>query len=127
MIMSIRMNSDIPIYKQLVRQIVNGIADGSLSPGEQLPTVRALAEEIGVNVMTVNKAYQSLKKDGYIEADRRNGARVKTKIVQKGEISSDTLEALQNIIMEAKVKGVTEDAFIQKCREFYNLGKENMQ
>ena len=126
MIMSIRMNSDIPIYKQLVRQIVNGIADGSLTPGEQLPTVRALAEEIGVNVMTVNKAYQSLKKDGYIEADRRNGARVKTKIVQKGEISPDNLEVLQNIIMEAKVNGVTKEAVIQKCRDFYNLEKENV-
>ena len=58
--------SEIPIYKQIRNQIVLGISDGRLQPGEQLPTVRALAEEIGINSMTVNKAYALLKQEGYI-------------------------------------------------------------
>ncbi len=58
MVLVIDDSSDIPIYQQLRNQIVMGISDGRLKPGEQLPTVRALAEEIGVNAMTVNKAYR---------------------------------------------------------------------
>ena len=66
-----------PLYLQIRNQIIQGISDGRLTPGEQLPTVRALATEIGINTMTVSKAYQTLKQEGYIQADRRNGARVK--------------------------------------------------
>ena len=61
MIISINEMSEIPIYQQIRNQIVQGISDGRLSPGEQLPTVRGLAEEIGINSMTVNKAYSLLK------------------------------------------------------------------
>ena len=64
MVLVIDDSSDIPIYQQLRNQIVMGISDGRLKPGEQLPTVRALAEEIGVNAMTVNKAYRLLKQEG---------------------------------------------------------------
>ena len=52
MIISINEMSEIPIYQQIRNQIVQGISDGRLSPGEQLPTVRGLAEEIGINSMT---------------------------------------------------------------------------
>ena len=55
MVIEIRDGSDVPIYLQLRNQIVAGISDGRLSPGEKLPTVRALAEELGINAMTVNK------------------------------------------------------------------------
>ena len=75
MIISINEMSEIPIYQQIRNQIVQGISDGRLSPGEQFPTVRGLAEEIGINSMTVNKAYSLLKQEGYIFADRRSGAR----------------------------------------------------
>ena len=57
MVISINDASEIPIYQQIRNQIVLGISDGRLAPGEQLPTVRALAEEIGINSMTVSKAY----------------------------------------------------------------------
>ena len=76
MVIAIREGSEIPIYQQIRDQIVQGISDGRLKANEQLPTVRSLAEEVGINSMTVNKAYQLLKQQGYIIADRRNGARV---------------------------------------------------
>ena len=66
MVISINDASEIPIYQQIRNQIVLGISDGRLAPGEQLPTVRALAEEIGINSMTVSKAYTLLKQEGYI-------------------------------------------------------------
>ena len=76
MILNVDFSSDTPLYQQLRDQIVVGIAEGRLSPGEQLPTIRALAEESGINMMTVSKAYQLLKQEGYITTDRRSGARV---------------------------------------------------
>lgn len=71
------LSSEIPIYVQLRNQIVMGIAKGQLRAGESLPTVRRMAADAGINTMTVNKAYQLLKAEGYIEIDRRHGAAVK--------------------------------------------------
>lgn len=73
MLLSFDFASDVPLYQQLRNQIVLGIASGRLRPGERLPTVRALAEESGVNTMTVSKAYQLLKAEGYLTTDRRSG------------------------------------------------------
>ncbi|ECV7489956.1 GntR family transcriptional regulator, partial [Salmonella enterica subsp. enterica serovar Muenchen] len=56
MIIQLDLQSDVPIYTQLVHQIIEGIASGRLQPGEPLPSVRSLASDIGVNLHTVNKA-----------------------------------------------------------------------
>ena len=66
-----------PIYQQIRDQIVRGIAEGEFAPDERLPTVRALASECGVNVMTVSKAYQLLKQEGHVRGDRRGGTFVR--------------------------------------------------
>ena len=70
MIIELDMNSSTPIYVQLRNQIVMGIGRGELKLGESLPTVRQLAQDIGVNTMTVNKAYQILKTEGYSNSIR---------------------------------------------------------
>ena len=74
MVIELDMESEVPIYVQLRNQIVKGIGKGELKAQEKLPTVRQLAAEAGVNTMTVNKAYQILKAEGYIKIDRRHGA-----------------------------------------------------
>ena len=71
MIIKINSRSEIPIYLQLRNQIVKGIGKGELEQGEILPTVRQMAADLGVNAMTVSKAYQLLKAEGFIETDRR--------------------------------------------------------
>ena len=71
MILSLDMSSDVPIYVQLRNQIVTGIGKGELKAGESLPSVRQMAQDAGINSMTVNKAYQILKAEGFIEIDRR--------------------------------------------------------
>ena len=76
MLLHLDFNSEIPIYVQIRNQIVLGIAEGKLLAGEKLPTIRALSEECGINMMTVSKAYQLLKQEGYIHTDRRSGATV---------------------------------------------------
>lgn len=119
MIISINEMSEIPIYQQIRNQIVQGISDGRLSPGEQLPTVRGLAEEIGINSMTVNKAYGLLKQEGYIYADRRSGARVRKEFTETKELSEKSKELLQQIISEAKVSGMTKEEFVTMCEKLF--------
>jgi GntR family transcriptional regulator len=65
--------SGVPIYRQIQDQIRYGIASGLLSPGEQLPTVRALAVELSVNPNTVIKAYTELERDGVVTSEQGSG------------------------------------------------------
>lgn len=123
MIIAIDDGSDIPIYQQIRNQIVLGISDGRLTPGEQLPTVRGLAEEIGINSMTVNKAYQLLKQEGYIMTDRRNGARIRESFAEQKRLSAEAERTLERIISEAKIAGMTEEEFLDICRSYY-VGKQ---
>lgn len=120
MIISINEASDTPIYLQLRNQIVQGISDGRLAPGEQLPTVRALATEIGINSMTVSKAYQILKQEGYILADCRSGARVRESFSTQNELSENHLNLLRQIISEARISGISKETFLAKCGELYS-------
>lgn len=119
MIIAINEYSDIPIYIQIRNQIVLGISDGRLAQGEQLPTVRGLAEEMGVNAMTVNKAYQLLKQEGYIYTDRRNGAKVRERLEFTKELSTESKELLQQVISEAKIRGISMSEFNNICEAYY--------
>ena len=119
MVISIKDTSEIPIYMQIRTLIVMGISDGRLEPGEQLPTVRSLAEEIGINTMTVSKAYQLLKQEGYIYTDRRSGARVCKDFEKTGTLSKESRELLKKIISEAKISGMKKEDFLRECEQYY--------
>ena len=69
--LEIDFNSDEAFYVQLYHQIIIGIATSRLQEGDTLPSVRQLADEVGINMHTVNKAYSLLKQEGYIRLDRR--------------------------------------------------------
>ncbi len=117
--------SETPIYLQIRNQVVQGIASGALQPGERLPTIRALADESGINMMTVNKAYQLLKQEGYIETDRRSGAKVAGGVrLEPGGLAPRSREALRLIASEAKIAGLSEDQFLQLCAKAYTSGEE---
>lgn len=119
--MIIRINelSDVPIYMQIRNQIVMGISSGELEGGEQLPTVRALAMEMGINTMTVSKAYQLLKTEGYIMTDRKNGARIRTSIKQQGSISDSNKTELKRIVSECRLSGVSKADLLSLIDEYY--------
>ena len=74
MFVSIDFNSDEAIYLQLCNQIILGIAMEEFHEGDALPSVRQLADHIGINMHTVNKAYTVLKQEGFVKLDRRKGA-----------------------------------------------------
>ncbi len=119
MIIAIDDSSDIPIYQQIRNQIVLGISDGRLLPGEQLPTVRALAQEAGINSMTVNKAYQLLKQEGYIVANGRNGARVRDVFAGRQGLTREARDTLARVISEAKIGGMSERELLELCARIY--------
>ena len=74
MIIEIDFNSDEALYMQLRNQIILGIASSQFEEGEALPSVRQLADMIGINMHTVNKAYTVLRQEGLIRMDCRRGA-----------------------------------------------------
>ncbi len=120
MILSLDFSCDIPIYMQIRNQIIIGISDGNLEPGEKLPTIRSLAQEIGVNTMTVNKAYQQLKQEGYIITDRRNGATVRSTFHNSKILSQKASDSLKMVISEARLQGIEEDEFLNLCSKIYH-------
>ena len=89
MIIRIDFNSNEALYMQLRNQIVIGIATAQLREGDSLPSVRQLADTVGINMHTVNKAYALLREEGFIQLDRRHGAIV--------SLDVDKLEAMMEI------------------------------
>lgn len=73
MTIEIDFNSDEALYIQLRNQIIYGIATQQYHEGDALPSVRQLADEIGINMHTVNKAYSVLRQEGLLRLDRRRG------------------------------------------------------
>ena len=74
MMIEIDFSSDEDIYIQLTNQIIMGIATSRLQEGDTLPSVRQLADTVGINMHTVNKAYSVLRQEGFVKLDRRRGA-----------------------------------------------------
>ena len=74
MIVEIDFNSEEALYIKLINQIIIGIATDQIREGDTLPSVRQLADNIGINMHTVNKAYSVLKQEGFLRVDRRRGA-----------------------------------------------------
>lgn len=120
MIIELDMNSSTPICVQLRNQIVMGIGRGELKLGESLPTVRQLAQDIGVNTMTVNKAYQILKTEGYIKIDRRHGAIVSDNIDMDIVFREKLENELELLLAEAAINGMDKNDFLSMCNEIYS-------
>ena len=119
MIIQLKMSGDEPLYVQLRNQIVIGIGTGEVSLGEPLPTVRQMAQDTGINVMTVNKAYNILKNEGYIEIDRRHGAKVSPTVDLSGQFQTKMEEELKLLITESTLKGVPKEHFLEMCNALY--------
>ncbi|QAA34441.1 GntR family transcriptional regulator [Clostridium manihotivorum] len=120
MLIKIDFQSEVPIYLQLKNQIIHGIASGELQPEESLPSVRQMAEDIGINLHTVNKGYNLLKDEGFVTIDRRKGAIVNSIPIRQNDKAADSLkEELKNIIAQAYCFGISKDDFINECKKMY--------
>ena len=118
MLIEIDFNSDEAIYMQLRNQIIVAIATSQLKEGESLPSVRNLADDIGVNMHTVNKAYTSLRQDGFLKVDRRRGAVVAIDI-DKIRSRAIMKTYLRPLIARGICKGLSSDEIKELVDEVY--------
>ena len=104
-------SSGVPIYLQLMEQVKHAIATGALKPGEQLPSIRPLAEELVVNQNTVAKAYRELEHEGVIELRQGAGAFVSDKAPTKKDADKLRLAqaAVASAIEKLRARGVTDE------------------
>lgn len=107
MIIELDFNSSEAIYMQLRNQIILLIAQDQIKNGESLPSVRQLAEEIGVNMHTVNKAYALLRNDGYLKLDRRRGAVVSVSVESRSSHLESMNGDMRMLVAEAICKDIS--------------------
>ena len=108
MIIRIDFNSSEAIYMQLRNQIIMGIATAQLQEGDSLPSVRHLAEEVGINMHTVNKAYAVLREEGIIHLDRRRGAVIAID-GNKLQTLEDMKRQLAVVLAKGRCKNITKE------------------
>ena len=119
MLLEVDINSDQAIYIQLRNQIIVGIACSDIQDGESLPSVRQLAQILGVNMHTVNKAYAILREEGYLKLDRRKGAVVSVDANERAKQLEELEESLQILVAQAICKGVTREELYQLIGHVY--------
>ena len=119
MVIQVDLSSDEPIYLQIRSQIVHAVAMGELCAGDSLPSVRSLAQDLGVNMHTVNKAYAVLRDEGYVVMRRRSGATIADRAAtsspsDKAEERQRLASTLLRLALEHKAQGGS-------CEEFVTL------
>lgn len=116
MVIKIDFQSDEALYIQLRNQIILGIATSRIQEGDELPSVRQLAEDIGINMHTVNKAYTVLRQEGFLTIDRRRGAVIALD-VDKLKALEEMRKNLQVILAKGRCKNIS-------CQEVHDLVDE---
>jgi GntR family transcriptional regulator len=127
---SIATGRDVPIYRQIVDQVCRAIATGELAPGAQLPSVRALAEQLVINPNTVRKTYADLIREGILESHQGKGvfvARRRT-VYTKAERARRIDAVLEAFVNEGMYLGFTQDelheALTRKLQQFTTVIEE---
>ena len=125
MILKIDFESEEALYVQLCNQIIRGIATETLHEGDSLPSVRQLADEIGINMHTVNKAYSVLKQEGFLRLDRRRGAVIALDMDKLGAMD-EMKDDLALIVARGICRDVGRDQVHALVDELYDefLGQE---
>ena len=118
MLIEIDFNSDEAIYVQLCNQIIMGIATSQLQEGENLPSVRQLADTIGINMHTVNKAYTVLRQEGFVSIERRRGAVIAVD-VDKARALREMKENLLVLLAKGSCRNITREEVHALIDEIY--------
>ena len=118
MSLEVDFNSEEALYRQLRNQIIVGIATNRLKEGESLPSVRQLAESIGINMHTVNKAYTVLKQEGFVKVDRRRGAVIAIDADRISDLEQ-MRESLRVILARASCRNISREEVHALIDEIY--------
>jgi GntR family transcriptional regulator len=121
MLIKIDFSSSTPIYEQLRLQIMEGMARGLLKAGENLPSVRQLAGDLGINLHTVNKAYTQLKTGGFIHVHRQKGVMVNPGVRPgvTNEFITFLEKQLRPLAVEAYCRGMKEEKFCTVAADIF--------
>ena len=121
MIIQLDLQAETPIYMQLRNKIIEGIAAKQLLPGEELPSVRAMATDIGVNMQTVNKTYQLLKSGGFILIHRQKGVIVNPDTIPgvSDDYTTELAMNLRPLIAELICRKMDENQFAAICKQIF--------
>lgn len=118
MIIEIDFNSSEALYLQLCNQIILGIATSKIREGDLLPSVRQMADTIGINMHTVNKAYTILRQEGYVRVDQRRGTVVAVDI-DKLKTLAELKRELRVTLAKGSCKNITKEEIHQLIEEIY--------
>ena len=118
MIIEVDFNSDEALYLQLCNQIIMGIATSRFQEGDALPSVRQLADSIGINMHTVNKAYTVLKQEGYVKVDRRKGAVIAVD-ADRMRTLAELKKELRVILAKSSCKNISKEEIHELIEDIY--------
>ncbi|MDY3250890.1 MAG: GntR family transcriptional regulator [Candidatus Choladocola sp.] len=119
MLIEIDFQSEEAIYMQLRNQIILGIATSMIREGDPLPSVRQLADDIGINMHTVNKAYSVLRQEGFVTIDRRKGAVIALD-ANKREAAEEMRQRLQVVLAKGICKNISRQEVHEMVDEIYD-------
>ena len=116
---TIDLHSGVPVYRQLIDQVRGGIASGSLSAGDQLPTVRQLAVDLAINPNTVMRAYRELELGGLLETHQGTGTFIADKKIEKktAERERQLAQMAGEFASRAGASGFTLEEIIERLRD----------
>ena len=112
-------SSDKPIYEQICMQIKSQIMDGTLTAGEALPSMRALAKDLHISVITVQRAYEDLTRDGFIETVSGKGSFVASQ--NKEFIQEEQLRIAEGLLQKAAEIGRAHGIAYEKMSDILKL------
>lgn len=114
-------SSPVALYEQIENQIKSQILNGDLSPGSPLPSIRALAKELKVSIITTKRAYEELEKEGYLQTVPGKGTFVGQQNTERlKEAAMYEIESkLEEIIKQAKSVGITLDEGLEIFKSIY--------
>lgn len=117
-------NSDKPIYEQIKEQIKNQILNGSLKEGEMLPSMRFLAKELRISIITTKRAYEDLERDGYIESFTGRGSFVKAvnREMLRENLVCEIEDLLEQAIFKANTAKMSYEELSEILRVMYEEG-----
>ena len=124
MFIEIDFNSDEALYLQLRNQIIIGIATSQYQEGDALPSVRQLADTIGINMHTVNKAYSVLRQEGFVKVDRRRGAVIAIDI-DKLQAMEELKKDMQVLLAKSRCKKISKEEVHALIDEIYQNYEDN--
>ena len=119
MLIEIDFNSDEAIYIQVRNQIILGIATAEIREGDPLPSVRQMAQAVGINMHTVNKAYSLLRQEGFIQLDRRKGA-VVALAIDKLKAVEEMKQQLRIVLAQGRCKAISREEVHELVDEIFD-------